>query len=506
MKPAKPDPSAPSAPAVHSATDSGAILSGQGTLVERLVQWAELRMSQQVLRPGMRMPSVRQLALERGVSRFTVVEAYERLVARGRLQARRGAGFFVRQPDAAASPAKRVKATAARTQTIDMGWLVRNMQSGIAADKAPGFGYLPPDLCGGDLIKGGLRSVAATAGLQLSHAALAQGYAPLREQIARRLAELEVSAAPAQILTTSGATQAVDLIARKFLRPGDNVIVGSPAWSAQLGSLAMMGVNLISLPYTPQGPDVKALAELAVNCQPRMLILNTVLHNPTGTVLTAAAAYQILRVAEAHDMIVVEDDIYADFLPPGVTAARLASLDQLKRVIYLGSFSKMLVPNVRVGYLAATPEIVETLGNQKLLTSLATPEINERIVHRALTEGSYRKHCQRVHAALDELREPTFTRLESLGLKAYCRPQAGFQGWFDTGVDTIALAALAMEAGYLLAPGALFSPHQTPSTFMRMNIATSQNPAVLKWLEATLKKLRQGAESAAAINASAAIV
>jgi len=470
-----------------------AVLSGQGTLVDQLVQWAELRMSQQVFRPGMRMPSVRQLALERGVSRFTVVEAYERLVARGRLQARRGAGFFVREPEA--SPIKRTRASPVRAQPIDMGWLVRNMQSGIAADKAPGFGYLPPDLCGGDLVKGGLRSVAATAGLQLSHAALAQGYAPLREQIVRRLAELEVSATPAQILTTSGATQAVDLIARKFLRPGDSVIVGDPGWSAQLGSLAMMGVNLVSLPYTPQGPDVAALADLAASCKPVMLILNTVLHNPTGSVLTAAAAYQILRVAEAHDLVVVEDDIYADFLPNGLPAARLASLDQLKRVIYLGSFSKMLVPNVRVGYLAASADIAESLGNQKLLTSLATPEINERIVHRALTEGSYRKHCQRVHAALDELRDPTFARLESLGLKAYCRPQAGFQGWFDTGVDTIALAALALEAGYLLAPGALFSPQQAPSTFMRMNIATSQNPAVLSWLEATLKTMRRNATS-----------
>ena len=482
----------------EDALDRSAALSGQGTLVDQLVQWAQHRIQQQVFRPGMRMPSVRQLATDRGVSRFTVVEAYERLVARGHLQARRGAGFFVREPDAgAASPVKRTKAAAARAQVIDMGWLVRNMQSGIPADKAPGFGYFPPDLCGGDLIKVGLRSVAATAGLQLSHAALAQGYAPLREQIARRLAELEVSATPAQILTTSGATQAVDLIARKFLRPGDSVIVGNPAWSAQLGSLAMMGVNLVSMPYTPQGPDVTALAELAASCKPVMLILNTVLHNPTGTVLSAAVAYQILRVAEAHDMIVVEDDIYADFLPSGVPAARLASLDQLKRVIYLGSFSKMLVPNVRVGYLAATPDIAESLGNQKLLTALATPEINERIVHRALTEGSYRKHCLRVHAALDALRDPTFTRLESLGLKAFYRPQAGFQGWFDTGVDTITLAAMALEAGYLLAPGALFSPQQTPSTFMRMNIATSQNPAVLKWLESALKTLRKSTEPAA---------
>ncbi len=215
------------------------------------------------------------------------------------------------------------------------------------------------------------------------------------------------------------------------------------------------------------------------------------LHNPTSTVLTAAAAYQILRIAEAHDMIIVEDDIYADFLPSGVPAARLASLDQLKRVIYLGSFSKMLVPNIRVGFLATTPDIAESLGNQKLCTSLATPEINERIVYRALTEGSYRKHCQRVQTALDELREPAFKRLEGLGMKAFCRPQAGFLGWFDTGVDTITLAALALEAGYLLAPGALFSPQQAPSTWLRMNIATCQNPAMLKWLATALAQLRQ---------------
>ncbi|MBH2020470.1 MAG: PLP-dependent aminotransferase family protein [Burkholderiales bacterium] len=459
------------------------------SLVDQLVQWAEHRIQEHVFRPGMRMPSVRQLATDRGVSRFTVVQAYERLVVRGHVQARRGAGFFVREP--AASPARRTKAAPARPQTIDMGWLIRNMQSGIAADMSPGFGYLPPGLCGSDLIKAGLRSVAATSGMQLAHPALAQGYAPLREQITRKLAEIEIAATLAQVLTTSGATQAIDLIVRHYLRPGDSVIVGNPAWSAQLGTLTMMGVNLVALPYTPQGPDVQALAGLAATFKPKMLILNTVLHNPTSTVLSSAAAYQILRIADVHDMIVVEDDIYADFLPSGVQATRLASLDQLKRVIYLGSFSKMLVPNIRVGFLAATAEIAETLGNQKLLTSLATPELNERIVHHALTEGSYRKHCQHVHAELDELRAPVFKQLESLGMKAFCRPQAGFLGWFDTGVDTITLAAMALEAGYLLAPGALFSPQQTPSTWLRMNIATSQNPAMLHWLDQALAQLRQ---------------
>lgn len=458
------------------------------TLVEQIVQWATHRIQEQVFRPGMRMPSVRQLALDRAVSRFTVVEAYERLVARGYLQARQGSGFFVRER--ASKSVRRTKATPVPAQAIDMGWLVRNMQSGIAADMAPGFGYLPPELCGGDLLKIGLRSVSTTLSLQLSHTALAHGYAPLREQISRKLEEIEIATTVAQILTTSGSTQAIDLIVRHFLRPGDTVVVGDPAWSAQLGSLTMLGAQVLSLPYTPAGPDVKALADLVQQHKPKMLIINTALHNPTGTLLNAASAYQILRIAEAHDMVVVEDDIYADFLPSGVQGVRLASLDQLKRVIYVGSFSKTLVPNIRVGYLATSVDIAESLASIKLLTSLTTPEINERVVYRALTEGSYRKHCQRVHVALEALREPVFKTCEAMGLKPFCRPQAGFLGWFDTGVDTATLAALGLEAGYLLAPGAIFSPRQTPSTWMRINIATSQNPAMLKWMGETLDVLR----------------
>ncbi|QTN29097.1 PLP-dependent aminotransferase family protein [Rhodoferax sp. AJA081-3] len=469
-------------------TEPSASLATTTTLSEQIVQWATHRIQEQVFRPGMRMPSVRQLAVDRGVSRFTVVEAYDRLVARGYLQARQGSGFFVRER--ANKPLRRAKPAALPARPIDMGWLVRNMQSGIAADMSPGFGYLPPELCGGELMRAGLRSVSTTAGLQLSHTALAHGYTPLREQLSRKLEEMEIASTPAQILTTSGSTQAIDLVVRHFLQAGDTVIVGDPAWSAQLASLTMVGVNVVGMPYTAAGPDVKALAELAATHKPKMLLVNTPLHNPTGTLLTVAAAYQILRIAEAHDMVVVEDDIYADFLPSGVQYARLASLDQLKRVVYVGSFSKTLVPGIRVGYLAGSADLVESLAGLKLLTSFATPEINERIVYQTLTQGSYRKHCQRMHGALDALREPAFKRCEAMGLKAFCRPLAGFLGWFDTGVDTASLAAMGLEAGYLLAPGAIFSPQQTPSTWMRINIATSQNPAMLKWMAKTLEQLR----------------
>ncbi|WP_394787563.1 PLP-dependent aminotransferase family protein [Rhodoferax sp.] len=478
--------------------DHSAPLGAHTTLVDQLVQWAEQRIQQQVFRPGMRMPSVRQLAEERGVSRFTVVAAYEKLVARGHLLARRGAGFFVREATPAASHQgnARAKSAPARVkpqQAINMGWMVRNMTSGIPSDLSPGSGYLPPDMCGGDLLKMGLRALAShSTSHQLAQGASAQGYAPLRTQIQRTLAEREIQAHPSQILTTNGAAQAIDLIFRMVLRPGDTVLVGEPGWCNPL--LGLQGVEVVGVPYTLKGPDVQALTALVEKHKPKLMFLNPVLHNPTGTLLSAATAYQILRLAEAHDILVIEDDIYSDFLPPGMAVTRLASLDQLRRVVYVNSYSKMLAPNIRVGYLAGPAELVDTLTTHKLLTALTTPEINERIVYKALTEGSYRKHCQRVHATLDSLREPAFKRMQDLGLQAFCQPQAGFLGWFNTGVDTNHLAALGLDAGYLLRPGALFSLQQTPSPWMGINIATSHDPGMLAWLDKTLNQLRRRSE------------
>lgn len=490
-----PTPISRSPDPAHSTHESAATLSAKTSLVEQIVQWAERRMAEQVFRPGMRMPSVRELATERGVSRFTVVEAYERLVARGALQARRGAGFFVREP--ATQAVKKGPAEPQRSNAIDVGWLVRNMLSGIPAALSPGYGSLPSQLSGGDLIKMGLRSLSNVPAAQLCKGAHAQGYVPLREQLVRKLAEIEIAATPAHLMTTSGCTQAVTLIAEHFLKPGDVVLTGDPAWSAQLGALTMQGIHVVGVPSTAWGPDVSAMAALAEKYKPRLLLINSVLQNPTGSVLSMATAYQILRIAEQHDMLIVEDDVYADFVPDGIPTARLASLDQLQRVIYISSFSKMLAPSMRVGFIAAPPHIIQDLVLHKLLRMWATPELDERIVLSALTEGGYRKHCQRVHAKLDALREPTFRRFEKLGFTPLCRPQAGFLGWFDTGVDTNVLAAAALDAGYLFAPGALFSAQQTPGPWLRMNITTSDDPGMLKWLAKTLERLHGQAGVAA---------
>lgn len=366
------------------------------TLVDQLVQWARRRIDERVFRPGMRMPSIRKLALDKSVSRFTVVEAYERLVAQGYLDSRRGSGFYVRERAPGQQP---VGASAARAQpvhnTIDVVWLLRNMLHTVSPEKGPGLGYLPSRWLDGELITSALRALGRQSGAQMLGFGSAQGFLPLRQQLQTRLAEFEIGATPDQLVLVSGITQAIDLIARHCVRPGDAVIVGDPAWFQMFGRFASQGAQLVGMPYTPDGPDLDALENLVQMWRPKMLVINSVLHNPTGTSLSAAQAFRILKLAEAYDFLVVEDDVYGDLCPPSYPATRLASLDQLRRVIFLGSFSKTLAANLRVGYIACAPELAKALTDQKMLVGMTTPELNERVLYKVLTEGHYRRHVER---------------------------------------------------------------------------------------------------------------
>lgn len=460
--------------------------SEQMTLVEQVTQWARLRIDERVFRVGMRMPSIRQLAADKGISRFTVVEAYERLVAQGYLESRRGSGFYVRARSAL--PAEHAP-VAMPASSIDVAWLLRSMFHSAESAKAPGMGFLPNDWLDGGLITQALRALGRQNGNQFLVSGTPQGFLPLRQQLQLHLSELEIGAAPEQLVMTTGITQALDLIARLYVRPGDTVLVTDPAWFLMFGRFASQGAQVVGIPFLPDGPDLEALERTVQLTRPRLLVLNSVLHNPTGVCVSPAKAFQLLKLAEQYDFLLVEDDIYCDLCPPAMPATRLASLDQLRRVIYLGSFSKTLAANLRVGFIACHPEVAKALTDTKLLVGLATPEVNERVLYKVLTEGHYRKHVERMRGQLDRARDDTRRRLERLGLRMFSSQSAGMYLWADTGSDTNTIAAAGHEHGYLFAPGSLFSPAQMPSGWMRFNVATSSDPGMLRFLAGQLERL-----------------
>ena len=447
--------------------------SGQGR-VEACVAWVSQRIEGQVFRPGDRLPSLRALAKAQGVSPFTAVEAYDRLVAMGLIESRPGSGFYVRAAPRASRPM-------AEPSRIDLDWLMRHMlDSGRA--RGPGLGVLPRAWLDGAQLGAAVRGLGREGPDRWLASGVAHGFAPLREVLQQRLAGLGVIAGPDQIVLTTGITHGLDLVLRRLVNPGDSVLVLDPSWFGALGLLTAHGARIVAVPTNAEGPDLEALERVALETRPRLMILSATAQNPTSLTFGPGVAAAILELATRHDFAIFEDDVYADLGEPG--AVRLAALDQLDRVIYAGSFSKTLAANVRVGFVAARGDHAQALADAKLLSGFTTPELNERLVHKLLVEGRHARHVAGLRDRLAERRAAAFDLLDGLGFEIFGRPRSGMFLWVDMGCDTHELAVAARARGQLIAPGGLFSPDQAASSWMRFNIATPHDDALADLLAA----------------------
>jgi DNA-binding transcriptional MocR family regulator len=436
-------------------------------LTDQIVAAVRSQIDDRVLRAGMRLPPIRRFAEEQEVSRFTVVEAYDRLVAQGYLVSRRGAGFFVaprRAPETPEEPSPLERA-------VDTVWLLRQGFDSDSERLKVGAGWLPADWMDEEGLRRNLRTLSRRADLDLVSYGSPQGYAPLRQQLQVMLGDLGIAAQPRQILLTHGATQALDLIARRLIRPGDCVLVDDPGYWTLFGNLRLHGARLVGVPRTLDGPDTAALESILAEHKPKLFFTHSVLHNPTAANLSPATAYRVLQLAERHDFMIVEDDTYADFLAGPAT--RLATLDQLQRVIYVGSYSKTLSGNLRVGFAACQPDLAGELTDLKLLSALPCSEFSERMVYLMLIEGHYRKYVERVRARLEERTYATLRLLERRGLSTYTEPEGGMFAWAKAEglADATPLADRAARNGIMLAPGKLFRPRMEPSPWLRFNVA-----------------------------------
>ena len=470
-------------------------VDGDGTLGERLAAHYAQRIGARQLQPGARLPSVRDCARSHGVSPSTVVAAYDRLQAQGLIEARRQRGFFVRPAASAAALPRLREPSLALPAPVDTAALIRAMFRTRASLPGPGLGTLPETWLDPALLQRALRRAIANADDALRYGEPA-GEVALRDALARRLSnELGIACDSAQIVTSVGATHALDIVARALLKPGDAVLVDDPGWAVEHARLTGMGMRLLPVPRGAAGPDLEVMRQLILAHRPRLYVTVSVLHNPTGAMLSLAAAHQVLQLAEAHDLILVEDDTYAWLAP--AHAPRLAALDGLRRTIYVTGFSKILAPNWRVGAHAAPPALVDAIVDTKLLSSLTTPAILERAVAWCLDQGLLRRHAERVAARLAAAR----TRVVRLAHEAGCRfasePQ-GLFGWVETGLDTEPLAVRMAGEGWLVAPGRLFHVPSRSSTLMRVNFASAQDARFWRAFERARDALRHQAASSSA--------
>jgi len=299
----------------------------------------------------------------------------------------------------------------------------------------------------------------------------------LRQALSPWLAEIGVSAPAAQIVTTSGAIQALDIVTRTLLHPGDSVLVDEPGWSLEYARLAALGMRMLPVPRGDDGPDLMAMQRI-IEAQkpadrPRLYVTVSVLHNPTGGSLSLGHAHRLLQLVQSHDFHIIEDDTCGPLAAPHLP--RLSALDGLERTVYVSSFSKVLAPHWRVGYLAASPALVERVIDTKLLTTLTTPAVFEQAIAHCLEHGLLRRHVERVTQRLDGARARTVRAAEAAGFR-FSAPPRGLFGWVDVGMDTERLSHTMLDDGWFLAPGSLFFAAPRPTPLMRVNFATTQDP------------------------------
>lgn len=450
------------------------------SLVETVSAAIEERIAGRNLMPGARLPSVRAFAEAMGVSKSTVVEAYERLGAQGAIVARRGSGFYVAGK---ARPLCLKEVGPQLDRAVDPLWITRqSMQAGPDLMK-PGSGWLPGSWMPEAAIRRGLRQLAREPEADLICYDQPLGHPPLRGQIARRLAEKGIEADTDRIVLVDSSTQAVDLLCRFLLDPGDTVIVDDPCYFNFRALLRANRAKVVGVPFTPNGPDVAALERLAAEHRPRFYLTNSALHNPTGATLAPAVAHRVLKVAEAHDMLIVEDDIFGDLEPE--PAPRLAGFDGLDRVIAVGSFSKTLSASIRCGWIALRPDWVEGLVDLKLALSLGSGHLSATLMHRLITEGAYRRHVAEVREKLARAMGETARRLESCGLVPWTEPRGGLFLWarLPGGLDSADIARRALARDVVLAPGAAFTAGDGGRAFLRFNVAHCADPRLFRILQ-----------------------
>ncbi|WP_371344820.1 PLP-dependent aminotransferase family protein [Ancylobacter sp. IITR112] len=433
----------------------------------------------QALLPGDKLPSIRQLARERAVSPSTVAEAYDRLAAEGLIRPRPGAGFYV----AAALPPAVSEVSAPTTRAVDPFWVSRQSLDAARGTLRPGCGWLPPDWMPLAAIRRALRAAAKTDEATLLEYGSTRGSLALRRLLVRGLAGEGIAAGPENLLLTSSGTQAIDLICRHVVRPGDTVLVDDPCYFNFRALLQAHAVRIVGVPYTPAGPDVAAFEAALAAHRPRLYLTNSALHNPTGATLSPHTAHRLLAAAAAQDLIIVEDEIFADFEPE--RSVRLAALDGLNRVIRIGSFSKTLSASIRCGYIAARPELAEALVDLQLATGFGGPSpLAAELVFRTLSEGGYYRHLGSLRGRLARRRREVGAELARCGLQAWTLPRGGFYLWcrLPDGRDASEVAQRALQQGIVLAPGNVFSVSLAASDFLRFNV-TQTTPPVLDFLQ-----------------------
>jgi len=417
-----------------------------------------------------RLPACRQLARELGVTRTTVENAYSELEADGLVFSRMGSGTYVLPQNPLSALPK---------SGLDTPWPLwqqsvhaRNIESksGRVDEMLMAGGHPHPISFASGISDSRqfpaeeFRKVLQAVMRRDRFAALdygeRNGYAPLREGIAHILASQGLQTHPENILITAGSQQAIFLASQVLLKPDDIVLVEDPTYSAAIDLFRILGFQIVGIPMDGQGMQVEKLEKLLQLHHPKLIYTVPNFHNPTGTCLSSARRRQLIVLADRYNVPILEDDFVGDLRYEGRSQPSLKALDPGGQVIYVSTFSKMLMPGLRVGFIVADGPVYDSLLNFKRLSDLATSSLMQRALDAYVTVGRYQAYlhrsCQTFRKRRDAMLEAIDRHLPT-GV-SFDEPKGGLFLWLrlPESLSADELLPLACKEGVSFAPGNFF--------------------------------------------------
>jgi DNA-binding transcriptional MocR family regulator len=457
------------------------------------------------LAAGQQLPPTRDLAKQLGVNRNTVIAAYDLLVELGAATGHTGRGTFLVGPNGRSSQSRNgashsddpwLGAFARAVQGPGVGNLltiyrVATSHEGISL----AGGYPAGELMPVEEFARAMEKTLRERGPEVLSYGPTAGYGPLRETIAAEMTRKGTPCDAASILVTNGSQQALELTFRAFVDPGDAVVVEDPTYTGAISAFAALGARLVGVPLDDEGLRPDLLEHALERHRPRLLYVQPTFHNPTARVMGEARRRDILAVAARHRCVIVEDDWAGDLRFEGRDLPTLHALDGGKRVLYLSTFSKKLLPGLRIGWVAAPEPVFERLLALKQIEDCGTSPLVQAALHAFIADGSQDEHLVRVRSAylsrskaMDEA-----IRIHFPHGALHTRASGGLFSWvaLPETVDGDELFAAARERGVLIGRGSLFHVGGGGRNTLRLTFSSASEEQIRAGIEVLGELLRQ---------------
>jgi GntR family transcriptional regulator/MocR family aminotransferase len=442
------------------------------------------------LSPGTRLPSNRSLASALGTSRIVVANAYAELESQGLVYGRQGSGTFVAplyntesKRDGNAD-SQHIDWPVWQQELLSHSWQAMHVAQSWLLSSAYRPGLIsfaerikPDPLWPVNDLRKSLQTVIRHDGVVIGERHdNTIGYYPLREIIAQILTTEGISTHPGEVLITSGSQQALNLVARVLLKPGDLVLVESPTYNVAIDLFRFMDVRLIGVPVDEQGMQTDRVEQILQSTPPRLIYTIPTFHNPTGSCMSGNRRRQLVSLADRYNIPILEDDYIGNIRFEGSAEPALKALDPGGRVIYAASFSKLLIPSLRIGFLVASGPVFDHLVRAKYVNDLSTSDLLQKALREFISVGKYHSHLRRVSKAYRKRRDTMLSALsQHLPQASWFYPKGGGFVWLTLpdGLSSDEFFTFAAAEGVTFIPGSFFYPGQRPQSNLSLNYANT---------------------------------